>query len=352
MQAKQKNILIGILLLGLIILAATLILSNNNDNNNAAKAQDDPTPDNTDSVPTEPPFFSGDRALEYAEMIMEFGPHVTGSEEILLVGDAIIEQLEADNWEVVTVEFEHVAEGVAFPVRNIIAMKGEGPITMLASHYDSRMLADNDPDPENRDLPVPGANDGASSSSALLEFATIIDEHYELNEQIWLVFFDAEDNGRIPGWNWIEGSRYMANNLEAELDVTPEDFRLMILFDLIGERDPEGTDDEGLVNGQRFPQEGYSLSNAPEQTEAIWAIAAEQGYEEIFVPEPRGNITDDHIPFIERGIPAVDIIDLDYPSWHTIGDTLDKLSAVSLGRVGEVVELYLLETEVIKVITE
>lgn len=351
MQAKQKNILIGILLLGLIGLTTTLILSNDN-NNDAAKAQDDLTPTHTDSDPTEPPFFSGDRALEYAEMIMEFGPHVTGSEEILLLGDAIIEQLEAHNWEVVTVEFEHVAEGVAFPARNIIAMKGEGPITMLASHYDSRMRADNDPDPANHDLPVPGANDGASSSSALLEFATTIDEHYELNEQIWLVFFDAEDNGRIPGWDWIEGSRYMANNLEAELDVTPEDFRLMILFDLIGERDPEGIEDEGLVNGQRFPQEGYSLVNAPDQTEAIWAIAAELGYEEIFVPEPRGNITDDHVPFIERGIPAVDIIDLDYPSWHTIGDTLDKLSAVSLGRVGEVVELYLLETEVIKVIIE
>jgi len=283
---------------------------------------------------------------------MEFGPHVTGSDEIIMVGDAIIEQLEAANWEVVTVEFDHDAEGIIFPARNIVAMKGDGPITMLASHYDSRMVADNDPNPDNHNLPVPGANDGASSSAALLEFAEVIDEHYVLNEQIWLVFFDAEDNGRVPGWNWIEGSRYMAANLETELDVTPEDFRLMILFDLIGERDPVGVEDEGLVNGQRFPQEGYSITNAPEQTTAIWAIAAELGYEDVFVPQPRGNITDDHVPFIERGIPAVDIIDLDYPSWHTIGDTLDKLSAESLGRVGEVVELYLLQTEVIEAIAE
>jgi hypothetical protein len=350
MLTKQRLFLIGILLIAIAVVIGVLVVVNDDEDNPVNSQNHTPVAgaDNRDAEP----FFSGDRALDNAEMIMDFGPHVTSSDEILMLGDAIIERLEAANWEVVTIEFEHDAEGVIFPARNIIAKKGEGPITMLASHYDSRMVADNDPNPDNRNLPVPGANDGASSTAALLEFADVIDEHYELNEQIWLVFFDAEDNGRVPGWNWIEGSRYMANNLEAELNVTPEDFRLMILFDMIGERDSNGVEDEGLVNGQRFPQEGYSISNAPEQTMAIWAIAAELGYEEVFVPEPRGNITDDHVPFIERGIPAVDIIDLDYPSWHTIADTLDKLSAESLGRVGEVVELYLIQTEVIEAIAE
>lgn len=354
MQNNQhKFLIIGLLLLAIITVAGALVVLNQDDNESANAQANTPVAHQDDNgETTEAPFFSGERALDNAEMIMDFGPHVTGSDEILMLGDTIIERLEAANWEVVTVEFEHDAEGVIFPVRNIIAMKGDGPITMLASHYDSRMNADNDPNIDNHTLPVPGANDGASSSAALLEFADVIDEHYELNEQVWLVFFDAEDNGRVPGWNWIEGSRYMANNLEAELGVTPDDFRLMILFDLIGERDPIDADDEALVNGQRFPQEGNSLSNAPEQTAAIWAVAAELGYIDVFVPEPRGSITDDHVPFIERGIPAVDIIDLDYPSWHTIGDTIDKLSAESLGRVGEVVEIYLLRTDVIEEITE
>ena len=214
------------------------------------------------------------------------------------------------------------------------------------------MWADNDPNADNHRQPVPGANDGASSSAILLEFGDIIDQHYELGEQVWLVFFDAEDNGRIPGWNWIEGSRYMANNLD-EFGVTPDDFRLMILFDLVGEKDLDDYDEDNPqrenAGQQEFPQEGNSASNAPEQTQAIWDIAATLGYEDVFLPWVRGPITDDHVPFLQQGIPAVDIIDLDYPYWHTVDDTLDKLSPTSLERPGQVVEIYLSQVNTIRV---
>lgn len=306
--------------------------------------------DGGEDAPTIPPFFDGERAYTHLESVMQFGPHPTGSEEIVLVGDLIIEHLEATGWEVVTQEFVHDAVGVPFPVRNIIAKRGEGPITMLASHYDSRLWADNDPDPHKRQNLIPGANDGGSSTSVLMEYADMLNQYYDFNEQVWLVFFDAEDNGRIPGWDWIIGSRYMAENLN-ELGVTPEDFRLMILFDMVGEMDADDFEAPGIpatAGQQEFPIESYSLQSAPEHVEAIWLAAYQLGYGDIFPYRERGSITDDHLPFIEQGIPAVDIIDLNYPYWHTIEDTIDKVSPLSLERVGQVVEIYLLQLNVIQ----
>lgn len=299
-----------------------------------------------------PPYFDGERAYAHAEELMEIGgPHVTGSPEILAVGDAIIAELEANGWEVMTQEFIHVAEGVEFPVRNIIAKRGEGPITMLASHYDSRLFADEEPTEDGRMMAVPGANDGISSTSVLLEFSYIIDQHYDIDGQLWLVFFDAEDNGRIPGWDWILGSRYMAENLETDFGVGPDDFNMMILFDLVGEKDlddyEEGDPAAEGANQQEFPMEGYSYNNSPEIVEDIWTIAADMGYADTFLQRQRGPITDDHLPFIERGIPAVDIIDLDYPFWHTLGDTIDKLSPQSLERPARVVEVYLTQQSIL-----
>ncbi len=311
-----------------------------------------PTHAQDGAEPTEPPFFSGQRAYDHAATLLEIGgPHVTGSPEILAVGNAIIAELEANGWEVMTQEFIHTAAGVDYPVRNIIAKRGEGPITMLASHYDSRLWADEEPDQSVWELGVAGANDGISSTAVLLEYGYIINEYYEPSDQIWLVFFDAEDNGRIPGWDWIIGSRYMAANLESEFGLTPEDFNLMILFDLVGEKDIDdyapGDPEEIGANQQEFPIEGHSYNSAPEHVEAIWTLAAEMGYADTFIQRQRGPITDDHLPFIERGIPALDIIDLNYPYWHTLEDTLDKLSPQSLARPAQVVEMYLIQQSIL-----
>ena len=100
----------------------------------------------------------------------------------------------------------------------------------------------------------------------------------------------------------------------------------VIIVDMIGDAD------------QQIFYEGNS---DPKLMESIWETAADLGFEDTFVPEYRHTMLDDHTPFIQLGIPAVDIIDFDYPYWHTTNDTIDKVSSTSLMRVGKTVEAFL-----------
>jgi Zn-dependent M28 family amino/carboxypeptidase len=175
-----------------------------------------------------------------------------------------------------------------------------------------------DLDPEHPNEPVMGANDGASGTAVLLELAQVL-ESDRIPYQVWLVFFDAEDNGRLDGWNWIVGSSYMASRLA----IRPE---FVIIVDMIGDADQ---------------QIYYEYSSDPALMEAIWQVAADLGYGDTIVPQYRHSIMDDHTPFLQRGIPAVDMIDFDYPYWHTTADTADKVSAESLERVGRTLETFL-----------
>jgi glutaminyl-peptide cyclotransferase len=257
--------------------------------------------------------FDGERAMQYVEAQMAFGPRPTGSEASAQVGDYIIEQLEAAGMESSVQAF--VYQGVE--ARNIVGMRGAGePLRIFAAHYDTRLLADQDA--TSPDQPVPGANDGASGVAVLLELAFALDWD-TISGEVWFVFFDAEDNGRIAEWEWIVGSRHFADQLTA----TPQ---YLVLLDMIGDAD------------QQLYYEGNS---DPVLSEQIWSLAAELGYSDYFIPTYRHYMIDDHIPFVERGIPAVDIIDFDYPYWHTTADTIDKLDAASLERVGHVLEVFL-----------
>ena len=122
-----------------------------------------------------------------------------------------------------------VYQGVA--ARNIIAKAGQGQVAILGAHYDTRLQADKDPDPARQTEPVIGANDGASGVAVLLELARTLDKD-ELDYEVWLTFFDAEDNGRIGDWDYLAGSRYMAENL----NVTPE---MVVVADMIGDADQQ-----------------------------------------------------------------------------------------------------------------
>jgi Zn-dependent M28 family amino/carboxypeptidase len=166
--------------------------------------------------------------------------------------------------------------------------------------------------------PVPGANDGASGVAVLLELARVLDLS-KVHHEIWLAFFDAEDNGYIERWNWLVGSTYMAETLR----VQPE---AMILLDMIGDSDQ---------------QIYYEVNSDRALSDRIWSVAAQLGYGDHFIPQARWQIIDDHIPFAKRGIPAIDIIDFDYPYWHTINDTTDKVSLDSLERVGRTLQMFL-----------
>lgn len=233
-----------------------------------------------------------------------------------------------DDWENVEVN------SLIVPVRNLEARSGSGPVIILAAHYDTRIYADNDDDSIQQREPTLGANDAGSGVGVLLELARVISEHYTLNAELRFVFFDAEDNGRIAPWStvlggttngWIVGSSLYAEGLNPEDDPV----QLMILVDMVGDAE------------QRILMEGYSLQSAPTIVEDIWQVAADLGYGRHFIPEARSPITDDHVPFLQRGIPAVDIIDLDYPYWHTTEDTLENVSPESLERVGRVLQVYL-----------
>ena len=136
---------------------------------------------------------------------------------------------------------------------------------------------------------------------------------------IWLVFFDAEDNGRIEGWDWILGSREFVKN-------NPVQPRAAVIVDMIGDAD---------LNI-------YKEHNSnPALTDEIWEVANGLGYGSKFIPEYKHSMIDDHTPFLEAGIPAVDIIDFDYPYWHTVQDTPDKVSAESLQIVGETLRVWI-----------
>ena len=256
--------------------------------------------------------FDGQQAYQHALAQCALGPRPSGSAVGWATGDYIIRQLEKATWEVTTQEFDY--RGVR--IRNIVGRRGKGAPVLLGAHYDTRRLADQDPHAPSQ--AVPGGNDGASGVAVLLELARVLSQE-SLHNDIWLAFFDAEDNGGLDGWPWSVGATYMAEHLT----IRPE---AVIVVDMVGDADQqlywERNSDRALM-------------------EQLWGLAAELGYDEQFIPRYKWAMTDDHTPFLQRGIPAVDIIDFDYPYWHTVQDTCDKVSPESLERVGRVLEEWL-----------
>jgi len=258
--------------------------------------------------PSTKPSFDGQRALANIEYQMALGPRVSGSIAHDQAVAWMVQSLRASGWQVEIQETERLGH----PVRNIVAKRGIGqPWIIIGAHYDSRMLADQDPDPEAQTKPVPGANDGASGVAVLIELARALPQNFD--KQVWLVFFDAEDNGRIQGWDWILGSRAFADSLTNHPD-------RVVVIDMIGD-----------ANLQIF----LEANSDDKLRDQIWGQAADLGYSDVFINEVRHSMLDDHTPFLELGIPTVDIIDFDYPYWHTSQDTLDKVSADSLQAVGD-----------------
>jgi len=250
--------------------------------------------------------FDGQRAYQDVLAQVTLGARTPGSVAHARTVAYIQQELEKAGWKVQI----QATEWDGFSVQNITASRSEvTPRIVVGAHYDSRLLADQDPGP-GRSSPVPGANDGASGVSVLVELARTLPSD---SVPVWLVFFDAEDNGGLENRQWIMGSRAFA----AALMEKPQ---AVIIVDMVGDADLnlfiERNSDAAL-------------------TAEIWAQAAALGYEKFFIATPKYDMIDDHTPFLEAGIPAVDIIDFDYPYWHTSADTADKVSAKSLQAVGE-----------------
>ena len=266
--------------------------------------------------------FDAQRTYNDVKFQIDLGPRTMGSAAHDKAAEWIISSLQKANWQV---EVEQVYEvygattvgGQGINLKNIIAKRGSGaPWVILGSHYDSRSLADQDPDPAKRTLPVPGADDGASTVAILLELARVIPE--EIDKQVWLVFFDDEDNGNSSGAGWSVGSTRFVSSLKGKPDI-------VVILDMLGDKNLDI----------------YMEKNSNQEiNNEIWAVAKELGYSQ-FIPTYKYAIIDDHLPFIQAGIKAADVIDIDYPYWHTTQDTLDKISVQSLKAVGDTILKWL-----------
>ena len=215
----------------------------------------------------------------------------------------------------------------------------EENIVIIGAHYDTRAKATKDPIPSNRALPILGANDGASGCAVLLELARVF---YQIKEnlscQIWFLFFDAEDQGSdsggygMDGWDWCEGSQKFVSDIDTFYDSSTERINCMILLDMVG-----GTNLE-------FIAEQYSTSSLLDE---LFDIGRQLGYTSEF-PAIRTSkaITDDHVVFVNSGIPSADLI-INFwnnPSWpyhHTIKDDISSISRHSLEVTGKSVEQFI-----------
>lgn len=263
---------------------------------------------------------------------MDFNPRYPGTPGINATAEYIHDILNDTGADTSFHEFS--VNGV--PCRNVLGKYGAGQdsseIIIVASHYDARARSDRDPDPELRDDPVPAANDGGSSTAILLELARIVEIMHatlDISKETWLVFFDAEDQGSggMQNFGWIEGSTKFAQDLDSFLEVY-QSIELFMLLDMVG-------DDDLKIDGE--------LNSDQELLSEFFALGQCLGYADFFPQNPvYRRITDDHVPFKTLGIPSIDIIDLDYPEWHTTKDDLDHVSKQSIGGIGRVAEGFLL----------
>ena len=273
------------------------------------------------------PVFDGESAYHFLLEQCDIGPRYPGSEEHRELQRYLVGRLKEFGANVSVQQFDAVlTTGDTLCLINIIGnynLRSTRRI-LLGAHYDTRPRADKDPDPANRARPILGANDGASGVAVLLEIA----RHLGVSIPpvgVDIVFFDGEDFGEegVPQ-DYILGSTYFAKHLKGYRPYS------VIIVDMIGERDVE------------IRMEGFSDAASSALLEEIFSIA-ERLDVKAFKRENGASLIDDHLPFIQMGIPAVDLIDFDYPFWHTLEDTPDKCSPESLDAIGRVLLHYIWE---------
>jgi len=269
---------------------------------------------------TRPRYQPFDAARAYQDVVYQdsLGPRTPGSKAHQKTIDYIRSELQTANWEVE----EQVVEVNGHLLRNVIARRSDvPPQIILAAHYDSRLMADKDPDLNKQQEPVPGANDGASGVAVLLELGRVLPSN---SVPTWLVFFDGEDQGHIPGWDeWSLGA-------QAFVDTFTVKPRAVVVVDMVGDYD---------LNIYQEKQSDKRL------IKEIWTVAYGLGYGKYFLPDEKYVIADDHVPFLNAGIPAVDIIDIEYRYYHTSYDTADKVSPQSLEIVGRTIQVWLAQQD-------
>ncbi len=265
--------------------------------------------------------FSGEKAFAHVQRLVDFGPRPAGSKALEKSRDYIEDQLRRSGWQVTRQAFSDDTPRGKIQFVNLIAQfsgekKAASPSFLLCSHYDTKMFDA---------IRFVGANDGGSSTGLLLELARVIGQHPNLARKVELVFFDGEEAFvRFSETDGLYGSRYFAKQLQSD---GTKQFHGGLLFDMVG--------DKSL--GITLPADSPA-----DMARDIFAAAEALKSRSYFTYLDRG-MTDDHTPLNAIGIPMIDIIDFDFPWWHTADDTIDKISAQSLQIVGSVALYYLSE---------
>lgn len=266
--------------------------------------------------------FDGLRAMSRVSEQMAFGPRIPGTPAHAAMAAWLDSLARAAADTVVVQRWNHITTaGDTLPMVNVIARFQPAATARIlyVAHWDTRPRADA-PTSADSGRPVPGANDGASGVAVLLGVMDAL-AATPPTLGVDLLFVDGEDYGSFapPQADVLIGSKYYAAN-----PLGPGRPNFAVVWDMVG------------AAGLRLEQEPQSAIAAPDVMERVWSIAERMGYGHIFVQQAGGPVTDDHIPLIQAGIRAIDVIGWPYQHWHTIDDTEDKLSRESLEAVGNV----------------
>jgi glutaminyl-peptide cyclotransferase len=280
--------------------------------------------------------FDANAAMAYTRAQVAFGPRVPGTPAHVKAGDWIVAMMKQRADTVIEQRFTHrTLDGKELPLRNILARFNPSATqrVLYLTHWDTRPMADEDPVLGNRGTPILGANDGAAGVGLLVALGDAL-KKTPPNVGVDLLFVDGEDYGKSfdpPYADVLLGSQYFAQHLPSP------DYRPIygVLWDMIADKDL------GIY------QEARSVTSAPEIVSRVWQKAADLGYSKYFIPRVGQDVTDDHVPLLDKGLRVIDVIDIDYgpsvpgggavPSYHhTLQDTMDKISVKSLQIVGDV----------------
>ncbi|MEO7455485.1 MAG: M28 family peptidase [Gemmatimonadaceae bacterium] len=288
--------------------------------------------------------FNADSAFSYTRQQVAFGPRVPGTPGAVRAGDWIVQMMKSRADTVIEQRWMHkTLNGDSIPLRNVLA-RYKPQLTqriLYITHWDTRPMADADPVLGNRNDPILGANDGAAGVGLFIALGDAL-KKVPPNVGVDLLFVDGEDYGKSfdpPYSDVLLGAQYFVNNLPSP------DYKPIygVLWDMIADADLNIT------------QEPNSLQSAPEVVQRVWKKAADLGYSKFFLDQAYpAAVTDDHVPFLQKGFRVIDVIDLDYgpmgpsgqpsPSYHhTLGDTMEHISAKSLQVVGDVALAVLMD---------
>lgn len=261
--------------------------------------------------------FDGQRAYQQVAKQLSFGPRPAGSPAIVKLQEYLESELKSYGCAVETDSFSADTPAGRLPMKNILVkIPGQKPgILLLGTHYDTKRIPD-----------FVGADDAGSSTAVMLEIVRLLCAQKEPGKYaVWIAFFDAEE---AVNFEWQDpDNRYGSRQMAAQLAVSGDlpKIKAFILADIVGGKNPH------------FKRDGESTKWLKD---LVWDVAERLGYGKIFVKETTDFGGDDHYSFTARKVPSVDIMDLDFndvPYWHKTDDTLDKISARTLGIVGHTI---------------